>query len=188
MAWINSVFCEVHPLVVVLLVLSLAWGISSLVERRKLRPNSSGEYFRAPAPSLSFQHSRLTRLSTVGLGERPQGPLHPNDAKGLVAESETRPTPSDPISIPHPANNGMLPVIVLPWRSSFSLSLSPRSTFVVGSSADGRKGSLCPLHLDNLVGGVVPADQASPDSDLAGIGGQFTAPKVQAQNRQLSFS
>ncbi|KAK0656161.1 hypothetical protein B0T16DRAFT_451765 [Cercophora newfieldiana] len=163
MSWTNP-FNFAHPFAVAMLLLILAWAIFSLVESRRLRLNPS-------APKEPLQH-----------------PQYDEDAKDTITtdpESHQLPT-SCPIPIPPSSRKPSLPVLVLPWRSSFSLS--PRNTTTDSISAQGRKGSLCPPQIDCAEGDMVSPSHGCPESELVGIGGQFAALKMQAQNRQLSFS
>lgn len=55
-------------------------------------------------------------------------------------------------------------------------------------SVQGRKGSSCPPHLDGVDIELLSPCQGSPESELVGVGEQFVALRMQAQDRQLSFS
>ncbi|KAK4449515.1 hypothetical protein QBC34DRAFT_92649 [Podospora aff. communis PSN243] len=185
MASINYILSLTHPLAVAMLLLTSVWAISFLVGKRRLCLGHSSEHHPVPVLPVTFQGSRLTQFSPIAHLEK-ESP-ETNDTRKTAAQLEGQ---SSPISIPRPAstcnNSTQLPIIVHPWRGSFSLS--PRDTPTDTSSANGRKGSFCPLSLESREAETESRGQRSPESELAGIGGQFTVLKLQDQGRQLSFS
>ena len=177
MSWINRLFVAV-------LLFPFVWAIVLLVEKRALRSTPPGERLLYPTPSLPLQHSELTQHSLIDSKVPSQYQHLDKDAKSVV-KVEVQSPPLHKLDQPQTdAGNAPMPVIVLPWRSSFSLS--PRSTLAVPSSTDGRKGSLCPRYPKESEGDTAFLGQDSAGSELAGIGDQF--PTLQVQNRQLSFS
>jgi hypothetical protein len=185
MASIDYVLSLAHPSAVAMLLLTSVWAIFFLLRKKRLCINHSGEHHPVPTLPFPFQGSGLTQLPPIAHLE--QLSRHTGDTKKTTAQLEGQ---SSPIPIPQPAttynNSTQLPIIVLPWRASFSLS--PRDAPTDTSSANGRKGSFCPLSLESRETETESRGQRSPESELAGIGGQFTALKLQEQGRQLSFS
>ncbi|KAK0633468.1 hypothetical protein B0T14DRAFT_69658 [Immersiella caudata] len=188
MSWINLISNWTHPFVVAMLLLTSAWAIYVVVDKIRLRLDPSREHHPVPALHFHFQDRRLTQSPPIAHSSKPS--QQPSDTKDAITQPET---PTSPIAIPQPANthnqihnnSTQLPVTVLPWRASFSLS--PRETPTDTSSANGRKGSFCQLSFKRKETETEAGGQRSPESELAGIGGQFTV-KLQEQGRQLSFS